>query len=111
MFFDHFAKEHNIKDIKDWTKVKYEDIIKEGGILLLSMHDNSLPTALSAVYPEYKCVSFLAHKAKGYWDDISNHVKFFDSVANDMGLHKLDDWYQVKAADLYKRGYHILNYI
>lgn len=63
-FFDDLAKRLEIKDWKDWNKVRIEDIVKNRGSGLISeYYGYSIQKALQTVYPDinWKTIS-LAHE-------------------------------------------------
>jgi hypothetical protein len=90
---------------EDWYKVTTAEVLEKGGSGMLDHYGGSLIRALAGVYPEYRWQTWRFNQVpRGYWDDITNQRKFFDSVAEKKGIKNLDDWQKVKVADLEEFG-------
>ncbi len=50
-FFDHLGKELGLQKKEDWINITEEQVISRHGANLLAMYENSLPKALSTMYP------------------------------------------------------------
>jgi hypothetical protein len=70
-------------------------------------YGSSIITTLASLYPDYPWdpwrFRFVA-VPHGYWDDLKNQRKFFDSVYKEFGLQKPEDWWNVKLSDIKKAG-------
>ena len=69
-----------------------------GGGGLLALKYNFSPTALvQAVYPEYNWIPWKFQRIPlNYWNNsIENQRKYFDSLAQQLGLKEMSDWYKV----------------
>src|SRR5436190_910135 len=62
--------------------------------------------ALQHVYPNYKWLfwRFTGSTHLGFWQKQENRQEFFDWLGTQLGLKKMDDWYNVTREDIYKRG-------
>jgi hypothetical protein len=95
------APQLGIKTMDDWYKVKNADIRALGVGRILDFFGDSLAALLFSAYPEYewKPWKFL-HVSRSYWEDMDNQRVCFDTLARDLKLNDLSDWYKVSSADL-----------
>jgi len=109
IFFDSIAKKLNVVKSEEWYKVSREYVRHNGGAsLLVNYYNGSLIKALSTVYPErewkYEKVP------RGYWEDLENQKEYFEMLSSKLGIKKLDDWYTLRAEDVFKiGGYALIN--
>lgn len=40
----------------------------------------------------------------GYWDDLNTHKLFLESESKRLGIKEMEDWYKIKASDLFPNG-------
>lgn len=82
----------------DWYKVNIKTLDEKPSQLLKEEFRGSLFDALSTVYPTVKWYPWkFKHQnvPLGYWSEIANQKKFFDELAEQIGIKNLDDWYGV----------------
>jgi hypothetical protein len=111
-FCDWFASQKDIKSSEDWHKIKVSDIKQYGGSSIMQQYGNSLIKMLETVYPEQTWQSWnfdsgnnlfyslLIVVSRGFWIDVANHRKLFDSIGTQLGVTTYEDWYKVKWSDL-----------
>jgi hypothetical protein len=58
---------------------------------------------MKSTFPDHEWVPwrFKRHRA---WGDMKNRRSFFDSIAKDLNVQKLEDWYQVDKNEVSKLG-------
>jgi hypothetical protein len=55
-------------------------------------------------YPEHTWHPWrFRHVPRGYWNDVGNQRKYFDWLARELNVNKLDDWYQIGNEDVKQR--------
>jgi hypothetical protein len=53
--------------------------------------------ALQIHYPEYEWKTWISNCGyEEHWIKYGNHKKFFEWIAKELGLKKLEDWYRYK---------------
>jgi len=92
LFFDWFGEKFNLQTPEDWYEVTKDEIIENGGKLLLQQYDGSLPAALRQVYPQHRWPEwyFSGHVPEGYWDDERNVTLFVDHLVQRYDLQNND---------------------
>lgn len=104
-FFDKLGKKLGYKNMDDWYNIKKGDIVKNQGGPLLSKYDKSPSLALLVAYPDHEwIVEKFIQVPKGYWECQQNQKKFFDRLGKQLGYKRMEDWYQVKSADIVRHG-------
>jgi len=111
VYLDWVAKELSLKTLQDWYYVKKEDIEQRGGFMLLKEYKRSLRNVLLKVYPEHNWLPWkFGPVEQKYWTK-ENQRMFFDSIASEIGIRNLDDWYNIKTSTIVEKGGGtILNY-
>jgi len=104
-FFEWFANTTGITGPEDWYNVRESELKKHGGIALIFRYQ-TLEKALQHVYSHKSEWPIQAPKSTepGYWDDRQHQLNFMNRVQRDLKIKQLDDWYNVKRADLTKKG-------
>jgi len=109
-FFDELATKLNIRNWRDWYEHSENDIIRFGGGGILSHHNQSLMSTLSALYPNHPWE--LPFAKRSYW--INNEEaqrKFMDFVAKELNVKTWEDWYTVTFKEIEYCGGSTLLYI
>ena len=102
-FLDTISKDLRLKTLDDWYEIPMKDLQDRIGFRLLSMYWGSLIQALQTIYPDHPWDITKLHKvSKGYWNDINNQRKLFDSIGRRIGIERLDDWYNVRTTIIEK---------
>lgn len=101
----------NIQSFEDWYHITVNDVIAtEGGKALLNLYGGSLVKALRSVYPYYIWrVWNFKHLPFAYWDDFKHHRQLFDSIADELGINELNEWYKVKQKDIKKMADYVIH--
>ena len=71
-----------------------------GGEHLLTKYNGSLQKALSAIYPDYEWLPWKFSRISSTNDKQENSRKFLESIAPQLNIKALDDWYNVTREDL-----------
>lgn len=107
-FFACLGEEMSIKQTEDWRFVTADEIRVKGGGGLLDHYNGILPEMLAAVFPEVDWSSFAlpgGPKAAKLWEsNLAAQRDVLGKVSLQLGLKQLDEWYNVKAADVRKLG-------
>jgi hypothetical protein len=104
-FFEWLYKTLKLRNMDGWYTIHVREAQRYGGRVLLSMHNNDMAKALSAVYPEHKFdVWRFGTVPEGFWDSRENLKKFFDWAHKDLQLKTLDGWYRVYNREIERRG-------
>lgn len=103
-FFDRLFKTLGYQTMEDWYKVTQEDIIKNGGIGVISTYYNSSPSlALQNIYPDHEWImAKFKNVPQGYWE--KDHRIFFDGIYKILGYKTMDDWYNTDPVFILKHG-------
>ena len=89
-----------LKEMKDWYKIGYEDLLQNGGSGLISKYNGSPSLLLTSVYPEHKWnLEKFSTVPKRHWDR-----SFMDWLGLELGFNKMDDWYRITSDDISKKG-------
>ena len=72
-----------------------KDIRKLGGGPLLN-NNKSIFELVSKYVPEYPWIPWKFRRIPpNFWNDLSNQRKFLESIAKDLNVNKIEDWYNV----------------
>jgi hypothetical protein len=97
-FLQWIEEELNIRSEKDWYKVKVADIVNRGGSGLLARFNFSLFQMLKEFRPEHEWRIWLfGNVPPSHWSDIQNQRKFLEWIADELGMEKQEDWYNVSS--------------
>jgi hypothetical protein len=94
-FFDWVASSRGITGMEEWYNVPSQDVAAAGGVSLLNAYyEGKLSHALISVYPTHKWKPWrFVQVPKNCWSDLVNQREFMDSLAKDLQLSSLLDWY------------------
>jgi hypothetical protein len=137
LYFDEIGKELGVKELADWYTFQTEDLSKFGGLsqwssfihhyftihqqltsfvragngLLSNFYGDSLPAALSDVYPDHEWQPWRFSVApSSYWRTIagSNDPEkirgFVEELGKQLGVASLEQWYRVSPAQVRASG-------
>ena len=95
-YSDWFGETLGIKKLDDWYKISISDIESNIHSTLWYKYGYYLPSILAAAYPEHhwKQWKFIS-VSNGYWNNDANLREFIQSVATELHIQKLEDWYRV----------------
>lgn len=102
--------ELGVKKMEDWYNISVVDVQKKANFIN-RYYNGCLATALQQLYPEHPWDPFRFKVIpKNYWDNEDNQRKYFERIGKELGVTKLDDWYNV-SQDVVRRnkGSFILN--
>jgi hypothetical protein len=110
MHLDMIGRELGVKQMDDWYKVSAQEVRKRA-TFIGDYHNNSLPYALEALYPEHKWDIFrFASLPKGFWTIEDNQREFLTRIGRELGVKELDDWYKVPRKEAQQRATFIFDY-
>jgi len=103
---DEVAARHGIKEPRDWRKLKYRDMVREGLSVVLNKYGNSVFRMLQAVYPEkdlqeHECRE---HVMRHYWDSAENRAKFLTRLKAAHTIESTSDWQKITVHDIARAG-------
>jgi hypothetical protein len=97
--------ELKLKELKDFYSVKYEEIVEKGGKSILEHYNDSIFHALRSIYPEFQWQGWKFDKVKThFWEETKNIDEFITWFSNQIGITKIDDWYNVSFDQIQKYG-------
>jgi hypothetical protein len=99
-----------VSKLDDWYKFTARSIRKLAPFIS-RYHNGSLFNALKRLYPENKWDSSLFPQSpQNHWKDLKNQRKHLENIASQLGISKLDDWYQYSARHVRKLAPFIVTY-
>lgn len=112
---DWIGEQLGVQSQEDWYYITGEDVKQVGGgsNLLCEHYNNSYFTCLKKVYPEFEWNAsqfvgiphYISHpKPRNYWTDKQHRRAFMDSVAEQLGIKTLEDWYGVQTRQVAECG-------
>ena len=98
---NNFAKEMKINSPKDWYKMTTSHIKKNHSGSVLNIYNGSLIKLLRTIYPEENWDENMFKKIPNFFhNNVDQQRAYLESLAERMGITKLEDWYNVKSIDL-----------
>jgi hypothetical protein len=105
--FEEVAKELNINELDDWYKVSRAEVYNR--IHFVKEIYNDLLTALRAIYPQHPWdETRFKVLPKNYWKDAQHQKLKLESIAAELNIKELDDWYNVPKPKL--KGVSMMKY-
>eukprot|EP01114_Cavostelium_apophysatum_P004727 TRINITY_DN1506_c0_g3_i1.p1 TRINITY_DN1506_c0_g3~~TRINITY_DN1506_c0_g3_i1.p1 ORF type:complete len:599 (-),score=143.45 TRINITY_DN1506_c0_g3_i1:226-2022(-) len=96
-----------VQKLDDWYSVTADDIKRYGGKGLLKEHGHSVRTVITSAIPrgdEPWDLDRFHDMPRGHWLNVANQVAFLQKFAKKFNIAGVEDWYQVRAADLARYG-------
>lgn len=127
-YLQYLGEKLGIKQLDDWYDVKKSDLLQiasneftdltkhkitkspQSEEQWTTVHDliiqfGSLSNALIQAFPEHVWeISKFQKVQQGYWKDHTNHRKFLEDIASDLGVKTWTDWYSVTREEIVNRG-------
>jgi hypothetical protein len=98
-YMDWTAEQLGIETQEDWYSVQLNSFV---GNMLNELYNNSLPSALQHIYPEYEWTPY-RFRTVGWTIKHSNKREYMDWIADNHGIATQEDWYRAlpsSAADM-----------
>ena len=87
----------------DWYKITAKDIFNNYGRGLLNKYRNSPLMFLKGIFPDTEWLPWrFGSVAKGYWNNIQNHIKYAEWLGKTLDYKNMDDWYKLTVKDIRK---------
>ena len=87
----------------DWYKITAKDIFNNYGWGLLNKYRNSPLMFLKGIFPDTEWLPWrFGSVAKGYWNNIQNHIKYAEWLGKTLDYKNMDDWYKLTVKDIRK---------
>lgn len=104
-YFDWISEELMIETQEDWYGVRYKDITERGGVAVLQQfYGDSHITALKEIYPQFEWFTWKFKTVpSGYWNQPQHQRKYFDWVADQLGVTERSNWYNLVSEDVINR--------
>jgi hypothetical protein len=104
-FMEWIRDKFDIRSMEDWYRVRPMEILELGGAPLLRA-SGGLGKALELTYPQVKWQIWrFESPGEAYWKgDVIRAREFLDWIAEDLGIHLVEDWYKIGRRDLDQRG-------
>ena len=100
-YMNWLSNELHVNKYEDWYNVKYEDIVNNHGISILSQFQNSHIKLITAIYNNYDWLPWKFNSVpKRYWEDKNNVIKYMNWLSNELHINKYEDWYNVSREDI-----------
>ena len=105
-YINWVSEQLGIQKLEEWYKVTNGDIMRlAGGNSFLFQFGNSIRKALVTLYPEHQReLHKFEAKPWDHWGSEENQRKFLDSIKEQLGVHKMEDWYKVSATEVGRLG-------
>jgi hypothetical protein len=101
--FEGFAKSLGLQNLDDWYNVTKEQLNKLEDYY--PVRRKSLPRCLCLAYPEHDWKVWKFKQVPVfYWNEFKNRKKFFDSLAAELHITQLEDWYEITIHTIVKHG-------
>ena len=102
LFLDKFALDNDIKTPEDWMKVKFRDIIYNGGVGLMKYY-SGFSDALESIYPDINWSDYMRdRKPPGYWKSKENVINFLQTVEKQFYIREKKDWYRISQRQIFE---------
>jgi hypothetical protein len=99
--FDAAMKFRGMQDLSDWYRISRRDMYDMGlGGILSNFYNNSPQQALADVYPHHKWLPWKFKLTRRVWENVSNRNQFLQWAADELGVTKMEDWYQVSVPQI-----------
>lgn len=105
-YFKWLGKILGYKKPEDWYRVKFKDFKDNYGEVLVGLHYDFSPYKfIQDMTPDFdfELRKFDRVPAK-YWHDVENRKKAVIKLGIDLGIHDMDEWYNVSAEDFRQNG-------
>jgi hypothetical protein len=98
-------KKLGITHLEDWFGVTIEQVQQYGGKGILQGYNNSLPKALSALYPNHEWWPWRFHAVpKDFWENSDNILSFLNWLGPMLQIRELSDWYRISIQQIQRVG-------
>lgn len=97
VYLKWLEKELNFKKPSDWYQIKGQDFFRNYGRRVMnSYYRFDYVKMAKEIYPKENWMEWkFAILPNGFWDDRSNCRRFIAWLKQELGLKKMEDWYQV----------------
>jgi hypothetical protein len=109
LFVKELSSKLHIQTMEDWYKLSVEDFLQLHGRRLIAMHQNSPLSFLQHVFPSHRFEAW-KFKRQSRLHSVSRNLSaesaraFADSVAKELHIKNLEDWYRVSYAQMKEIG-------
>eukprot|EP01114_Cavostelium_apophysatum_P021826 TRINITY_DN7718_c0_g1_i1.p1 TRINITY_DN7718_c0_g1~~TRINITY_DN7718_c0_g1_i1.p1 ORF type:complete len:570 (+),score=80.59 TRINITY_DN7718_c0_g1_i1:26-1735(+) len=103
-FFGELGRHLGVQRQDDWYQVKYS-LVKEFGGGSLLKPENRFVDALKQVFPEVEWKEWrFAMTPPEFWNNSQNRLTFLRHLFVELGLKKMEDWYNVTPLEIRSAG-------
>lgn len=120
-FFDWLRVPLGLKDMDGWYNISYKEVRRQpGGYLLFTHYQDNVKSALLKIYPDHPWdIPRFDQSPQAYWDSLagpeppsdgptrspeSQIRSYMEHIANELDVHRADDWYRISRIQLRKVG-------
>lgn len=91
---------------EDWYQVSTDDVKRNRGGGLMAMYwRSSIIVGLQDCFPEYAWKEWLFNACpRSFWRDRRNHRRYLDWLAEQIGIVRPEDWYDIANEDFGRHG-------
>lgn len=97
-FMDRLGKKLGFKEMKDWYKLSKEDLMRNGGRVMLNKH-GSPSQLVRSVFPKHEWKVWKFRRFQMELDE-KERVAFIKELGKDLSIRSLEDWYRVSQGQL-----------
>lgn len=87
-----------VQKIEDWYSISSKEVLRffEDPSHFKQYFNNSLYDLLRSAYVDYNWQpwKFSDTPSRNFWNDIENQREYFDWLGKELGVQKMEDWYQ-----------------
>lgn len=105
-YMDWLGEQLKISTKGDWYNVTMESFrLHHGAGILSCVYKDSVANAVMDNFPEHDWAPWKFRQVpSGYWDRPGVRQHFFETIAPELGVRKLEDWYSVKREQVRQIG-------
>lgn len=94
----------DLESMDSWYSVTQEQLYElNGTTLLVKRHNGSMYSLLKTVYPDHEWLEWKFQLVpKGFWKHPENVRRYFEWLGTQLGVRKMDDWYDYEVEDWYQ---------
>ncbi len=104
-YMDWFSERMQIQTPEDWYRINNQDFRDNKGGAFLLHYQSTISLAIMTYLPKYDWQEWRFGKTpKGFWDEKRNRIRFMKWLGKQVGIKKIDDWYDLTRKDFDKHN-------
>jgi hypothetical protein len=97
LYFEWLGGVLGYKTFDEWYAITREDVLTNHGLGLIALkYGASAPKAIMSVFSEHEWLEWRFTKVQqNYWSNTENRKAYLEWLASQLGVEKMEDWYNV----------------